>query len=103
MNAREFIDLEIVGANCWKIGKIKDVVVDPKNWQVTALDVELEKSVADEFSFKHRLSKTHVPLSVNHIQGIGDRVVLKSSKEELFQQVAATAAYEQKDEPRSTQ
>jgi sporulation protein YlmC with PRC-barrel domain len=91
MNAKDLFDMEVVGSNGWKIGKVKDLVIDPKIWQASALLIELEKSVASEFSLKHRLSRTQIPLSVNLVQGVGDRVVLKSSKEEVFQQVATAA------------
>ena len=91
MNAEDLIGLEVVGSTAWKIGKVKDLVIDTKTWQVTAVVVELEKNVAEEFKLKRRLSKTHIPLSISYVQAVGDRVILKSSKEEVFQQVAAEA------------
>jgi sporulation protein YlmC with PRC-barrel domain len=92
MNAEDLIGLEVVGSNAWKIGKVKDLVIETKSWQVTAIVVELEKSVAEEFRLKRRLSKTHIPLNVSYVQAVGDRVILKSSKEEVFQQVAAATS-----------
>lgn len=98
MNAKELFDMEVVGSNGWKIGKIKDIVIDPKTWQASALVIELEKSVASEFSLKHRLSRTQIPLSITFVQGVGDRVVLKSTKEEVLQQVATAAVEAAKSE-----
>ncbi len=69
MNAEDLIGLEVVGSNAWKIGKVKDLVIETKSWQVTAIVVELEKSVAEEFRLKRRLSKTHIPLNVQLCTG----------------------------------
>jgi sporulation protein YlmC with PRC-barrel domain len=103
MNARQIFDLEVVGSSAWKIGKVKDLVVDTNVWQVTAIDVELEKSVAKEFNVKHRFSKTHIPLGVSQIQAVGDRILLKSSKEEIFQQVAAVVSKEEQEQEEEKQ
>jgi sporulation protein YlmC with PRC-barrel domain len=86
MYGRELGELETVDSSGWKIGKVKDVIVDRNTWRVTALEIELEKSIAKEFQMKHRLSSTKVPVSVAHIQAIGDKVVLEASKEEVLQQ-----------------
>jgi sporulation protein YlmC with PRC-barrel domain len=98
MNAKELFDLEVVGSTAWQIGKVKDLVVDTKTWQVASLDIELEKNVAEEFNVKHRFSRTHIPLSVSYVQAVGDKIVLKSSKEEIFQQVAAAVAGEEREQ-----
>lgn len=90
--------MEVVGSTGWQIGKVKDLVVDTKTWQVASLDVQLEKNIAEEFNLKHRFSRTHIPLSIDHIQSVGDKIVLKSSKEEVFQQVAATVSKEEQEE-----
>jgi sporulation protein YlmC with PRC-barrel domain len=92
MYGRELSELEIVDSSGWKIGKVKDVIIDRNTWRVTALDIELEKSIAKEFQMKHRLSSTRVPVSIAYIQAIGDSVVLKASKEEVLQQALAESA-----------
>lgn len=92
MYGRELIELEVVDSSGWEIGKVKDVIVDRNTWSVTALEIELEKSIAKEFQMKHRLSSTKVRVSVAHIQAVGDKVVLRASKEEVLQQAFVESA-----------
>ena len=46
MKSREFIDKDVFALD-EKIGKIKEIEVDPKEWKVTHLEVELDKNVAE--------------------------------------------------------
>jgi sporulation protein YlmC with PRC-barrel domain len=80
---REFVGKEVVGFDGWNIGKIKDVIIDVDAWQVPSLYVKLESRVANEFGMKQRFRSTHIPLDASYIQGIGDRVTLKISKDQL--------------------
>lgn len=46
MNSREFIDKDVyLGSE--KIGKVKEIGIDPESWRVSHLEVELEKDVAE--------------------------------------------------------
>jgi sporulation protein YlmC with PRC-barrel domain len=90
MNAKDLLQVEVVGAAGAHIGRVSDVVVDPKTWQVSALEVELEKSIAEEFHLQHRFGRTRIPLSVTHVQAVGDKIVLKTTKDQVFHQIAST-------------
>ena len=46
MKSKEFMDKNVFALN-EKIGKIKEIEVDPQDWKVTALEVELDKNVAE--------------------------------------------------------
>jgi len=46
MKGRDFIDKDVFALN-EKIGKIKDIDVDPSEWKVSHLEVELDKNVAE--------------------------------------------------------
>ena len=46
MKGREFIDKDVFALD-EKIGKIKDLEVDPQDWKVTHVEVELDKNVAE--------------------------------------------------------
>jgi sporulation protein YlmC with PRC-barrel domain len=46
MKGKEFMDKDVFALN-EKIGKIKEIEVDPQDWKVTALEVELDKNVAE--------------------------------------------------------
>ncbi len=84
MNALDILDKEVIDQHGTKIGKIKDLIFDHSSWNVDALIVELEPNIAREFNIKKSLSKTKIRVSVHHIQGMSDRIVLRIPKEELF-------------------
>ena len=46
MKGRDFIDKDVFALN-EKIGKIKEIEVDPQEYKVTHLEVELDKNVAE--------------------------------------------------------
>ncbi len=73
----------MIGDEGLRIGEVRDLVVDPGNWQVKALDVELFANVADEFGMKRLLRSTRVPINVEHVKSVGDHVILKISKAQL--------------------
>jgi sporulation protein YlmC with PRC-barrel domain len=83
LNAKELCGKEIIGVQGWKIGKVRDVVLDMSTWQVKAFEVELAKNVAEEFGMKKILRKTSIPIKIDDIQGVGDTVTLKISKAQL--------------------
>jgi sporulation protein YlmC with PRC-barrel domain len=86
------MDKEVIGLNGWIIGTVKNVIFDEKTWQVGSLDVELAGDVAKEFEMKKIFRSTHIPLGVAHVQGIGDKVSLKTSKEDLMALVGSLNA-----------
>jgi sporulation protein YlmC with PRC-barrel domain len=90
LNLLDLMDREVIGLNGWIIGTVKNVIFDEKTWQVSSLDVELDGDVAKEFEMKKVFRSTHIPLGVAHVQGIGDKVSLKTSKEELMALVGSS-------------
>jgi sporulation protein YlmC with PRC-barrel domain len=46
MKSRDFLDKDVY-AEDEKIGKVKEIGIDPKDWKVTHLEVELTKDVAE--------------------------------------------------------
>jgi hypothetical protein len=46
MKTREFIDKDVFALD-EKIGKVKGIEVDPEDWKVTHLEIELEKNAAE--------------------------------------------------------
>jgi sporulation protein YlmC with PRC-barrel domain len=89
LNILDIVDKEVIGLNGWIIGTVKNVNFDEKTWLVGSLDVELNGDVAKEFEMKKIFRSTHIPLGVAHVQGIGDKVSLKTSKEDLMALVAS--------------
>jgi sporulation protein YlmC with PRC-barrel domain len=84
MNAIEILDKEVIAQDGTNVGKIKDLLFDHSSWNVNALVVELEKSIAQEFNVKKTFGKTRIRVSVHHISGMSDRIVLRVPKHELF-------------------
>jgi len=46
MRTREFIDKDVFALD-EKIGQVKAIEVDPEEWKITHLEIELEKDVAE--------------------------------------------------------
>jgi sporulation protein YlmC with PRC-barrel domain len=84
MNALDVLEKEVIAQDGTKVGRIKDLIFDHASWNVNALVVEIEKNIAQEFNVKKALSRTRIRVSVSHIQGMSDRIVLRVPKEELF-------------------
>jgi sporulation protein YlmC with PRC-barrel domain len=79
----ELFNKEVIGKNGTVIGKVRDVIIDATDWRVTAIQVELEGNVAELLHMKKRIGSAHHPISVNQIQGVGDKVVLKADAADL--------------------
>jgi sporulation protein YlmC with PRC-barrel domain len=46
MNSKDFLDKDVF-AEDEKIGKVKELGIDPEEWKVTHLEIELEKNIAE--------------------------------------------------------
>ena len=79
---------EVIGAQGFRLGKIEDTVFDEKSWRVTSLKVKLEKDVAEKYNLRQRFRKSHVIISVEYVSAVGDRVLLKSSNEEIMKLIS---------------
>ena len=85
----DVLGMEVVELNGSVMGVVKNVMFDEKIWEVTSLDVELNKKTADELDAKKLFRHFRIPLSVSYIQGIGDKVLLKGSAEEVMTALSA--------------
>jgi len=92
MDMMDLLGKEVVELNGLLIGTIKNVTFDEKAWQVGSLDVQLDENVAKEFEMKKVFRNYRFSLDVAHVQGIGDKVTLKTSKEELMTLLAASVS-----------
>jgi sporulation protein YlmC with PRC-barrel domain len=91
----EIAGKEVIGSEGDTLGKVIDTQFDEKTWEVLALEVHLDKEVAEEHQLRHRLRKTLVLVNIEHIQAVGDKVVLKGTREDLLKLIASTASMEQ--------
>ncbi len=92
MLTNEIVGKEVIGSDGFKLGKIKDTKFDETTWKVDSLEVHLEKDIAEEHHLRHRFRKTRVLISVDHVQSVGDRVILSGAKEDLLKLVASAAS-----------
>ncbi len=46
MKSKDFLDKDVF-AEDEKIGKVKEIQIDPENWKVTHLELELTKDIAE--------------------------------------------------------
>lgn len=44
----QLVEQIVVGANGFVVGKVKDVVIDPEEWKITHLEVELTKEASKQ-------------------------------------------------------
>jgi sporulation protein YlmC with PRC-barrel domain len=94
IEAKDLYDKEVIGRSGTHIGKVENVLIDPNSWQVVSLRIKLEGSIAEEFGMKKHFRSTLMPLTVDHVQGVSDRVVLKLGAEDLLR-MAASAEHAQ--------
>lgn len=48
MKFSQLVDQMVFGANGFAVGKVKDVIVDPEEWKVTHLELELTKQASEQ-------------------------------------------------------
>ena len=101
MYLKDFLDKEIVGSDGWKIGKSKEVICDPKTWQITQIEVELNEKIESEMGEPLAYRHNRVPLDITFVQGVGDMITLKTTKEEIVKALAVVIIARQAEAPHS--
>ncbi len=92
MLTNEIVGKEVIGSDGFQLGKIRDTEFDENTWKLNSLEVRLEKDVAEEHHLRHRFRKTRVLINVDHVQSVGDKVILKGSKEDLLKLIASATS-----------
>jgi sporulation protein YlmC with PRC-barrel domain len=90
LDVSSLFEREVVGINGSNIGKIKDLSLNEKTWQIESMIVELDPTVAKEFDMKKVLRKTIVKILVTYVQAVGDKVILKDDKQKLMELVGSS-------------
>lgn len=66
------------------IGKVDDIAIDPDQWRVRGLLVDLDREVADDLRVGGgRFSHRHLEVSPERIHAFGDNVILNLNTDEL--------------------
>jgi len=90
MYGNELRDKDVVGLNGWKIGKSRDVMVNPMDWRITDLEIELRGNIENELGMDSiPLAHNRFPISITFVQGVADLITLKITKEELVANLAS--------------
>jgi sporulation protein YlmC with PRC-barrel domain len=89
LNASELEGKDVIGLNGWRIGKVKEAIVDLNQWRITHLDVALQGNIAEELGMTHVpvLKTNHIPIEVKHVQGVADAITLNTTKEDLLKRL----------------
>ncbi len=76
--------MEISGSNGRDVGKVTDILIDVEGWKSLSLLVKLKKEILQTLDVEGSLlSKTKLAVSIEHVDGISDRVMLDTSAEEM--------------------
>ena len=76
----ELRDRTVIGADGNAIGQVAAMIVDADSWVVKAVRVKLRSNAADQAGVGHSLFRAStVDVPVDHIQSVGDAVVLTIS------------------------
>jgi sporulation protein YlmC with PRC-barrel domain len=90
LDVSNLFDREVVGNNGSIIGRVRNLDLIEKTWQIESLVVELDDIVAKEFNMKKALRKTIVKILVTYVQAVGDKVILNADKQKLMELVASS-------------
>ena len=83
-DASHLLKMEIVDAKGRDVGKVEEMILDDKHWNVPMMLVNVNKDISEILKVKKPvLSNTRVSLSTTHISGAGDKVMLSVTTERL--------------------
>ena len=87
VSSNELKGKEVIGPNGTVIGKVEDVRLDPNGWQVSSFEISLDRNTAEQIGIKKRFGKSEMPLKPSFVGEVGEKMLLKTSKDELVQYV----------------
>jgi sporulation protein YlmC with PRC-barrel domain len=85
------IGMEVIESQGYRLGTVSDIQFDEENWRLVAFEVQLEDAVAKEHQLKRRFRRTRVLINVERVQSVGDKVILRGSKEDLLKLIATSS------------
>lgn len=75
---------EVVTADGKSVGKVSDLAIDERSWNVAALVVEVDPQVASLFGVKKKLLKApKVNIAAEHVEHLADVVKLREDLAQL--------------------
>ena len=80
----ELRDRTVIGADGNAIGQVAAMIVDADSWAVKAVRIKLRNNVAEQAGVGHSLFRAStIDVRVDHIQSVGDTMVLTVSVDGL--------------------
>jgi sporulation protein YlmC with PRC-barrel domain len=80
----ELRDRTVIGADGNAIGQVAAIIVAAESWSVKALRIKLRAEVAEQIGAAHSLFRASTfDVPIDHVQSVGDAVVLTVSSGDL--------------------
>ena len=92
MYANELEDKEVVSKDGTLMGRSTNANIDTTAWKVTSIEVDLEGAVAQELDVKKLFRSTTIPVNVEQIEAVGNKILLKTNKESMAPQIVSSAS-----------
>jgi sporulation protein YlmC with PRC-barrel domain len=92
MYASDLENKEVISKNGTLLGRSTNAEIDTTSWKVTSVEIELEGDVAKELNVKKFLSGTTVPISVEQVEAVGNKILLKTNKEDIAPHIVSAAS-----------
>ncbi len=74
----------VIDKNGANLGTIEDITLDPSDWAIHGLVVNLNRDVADTLHLQRKaLSTAQLELSPQRVQALGENVILNVNTDEL--------------------
>lgn len=87
MSGMKFSELsgkDVISQDGRELGEVSDVVLDDTSWRIGALVVKLERDLLESFHMKRPMFGTQtVQIPTAHVSGVGDKVILHKTLDEL--------------------
>lgn len=82
--ASELIDYNISDTNGKDVGKVEGLILDEENWGIPTMIVTIKKDTLELLDMKKSLlSKTKLGISMEHVENIGDYIMLDTTADNM--------------------
>ncbi len=79
--SKELIDKTVANAEGFVIGTVNDYLIDVQSWQVSDLQIKIDKAVAKELGLKAPMfGSLLVLVSVSEVRSMSDQVIVGLTK-----------------------
>ena len=83
MHVRELENKEVISKDGAVVGKTTNAMIDTSQWRVVSIEINLDDKIAEELQMKKMFRSTTLPIPVEHVEAVGDTVLLKTTKDDL--------------------